>query len=101
MQTKSKNDVMVGIARHGKAFFLTTDSPLSSYGIPVLRIKTRERAFAEYGYPDGDYQPGDVVISGVSGATIVAAWARRPERKPEELKLAQLYLSQWPDGPQV
>jgi hypothetical protein len=87
---------------HGKVFYLTTESGAACHGLPVLQIKTRDRARAvTCAYPDGEYGPADITAPGVTAAAIVAAWARRPGRTPEELQAAQSYLSQWPDGPQV
>ena len=108
---------------------LTTDSPASRYGIPVLRVKK--------GLDVADYGPGDYLLFDrealqraiqrntedvpfretvifvrkvvpkmpgpfpgfIAGHELIEAWVSEPERTPEEVEAAKLFLSQWPDGP--
>jgi hypothetical protein len=81
-----------------KEFQLTTMSPQSHYGIPVLRIEGDEAPY--------DYGPADNIslLDGllvISGAELVDAWARGEDRTEEEREAARMFLSQWPDGPQL
>ena len=71
---------------------LTTNSPASHYGIPALRIETDEGP---------DLGPSEFLRNGKLAAAVVAAWATKKCRKPEELEAARRFLRQWPDGPQV
>ncbi len=78
---------------------LTTESPASRDGIPVLRVGDAD------GF--GDYGPADVIdtskLGGVSlpAAVLVQVWTLEEDRTAEERKTANRYLSQWPEGPQV
>ena len=83
---------------NGGTASLTTDSCLSRYGIPILRVEAEDI--------NGEYGPGDVLnvddTRGIlTAAQIVAGWALNPERTKEEIKAAQAFLRQWPEGPQV
>jgi hypothetical protein len=69
---------------------LTTDSPQSHYGLPILRIES-----------EGDFGPADMVDHIVTAADIVAGWASNPGRTAEEIGAARMFLRQWPDGPQI
>jgi hypothetical protein len=82
-------------ARGGEAF-LTTDSPASSYGIPVLRIDADDL--------QGDFGPSDLLgapPTAMPAAALVAHWARQPERTAAERAAAEMFLRQWPEGPPV
>ncbi len=48
-----------------------------------------------------DYGPADTLPSGDTAAMLVVSWATRPHRTHEEREAARLFLSQWPDGPQL
>ena len=75
---------------------LSTDSPMSSYGVPVLRISSADAT--------GDFGPADAIRHRqprVLAADIVAAWAHETDRTPDEIEAARLFLQQWPEGPQV
>jgi len=73
---------------------LTTEHAASSYKIPVLVIEAEDVA--------GVFGPADLIgDSGISGADVVAAWGRAPERTDHERDAARRYLQQWPDGPQI
>ncbi len=81
------------------AVTLTTDSPQSHYGIPVVRFEL---------LPDSpDCGPADLwpdslgMLDGLTCADEVFAWGRKAERTEEEISAAKLFLSQWPDGPQL
>lgn len=71
---------------------LTTESPRSSYGIPVLRVDTEDLR--------GDFGPAERIGTGAA-ADVVAGWAREPDRTPEEIEAARAFLGSWPEGPQV
>ena len=74
---------------------LTTESSLSSYGLPVYRIEDDSPT---------DYGPADVVEFGglpVPTAGMVAIWARLQDRTDEEIQAAKDFLSQNPEGLQV
>ena len=75
--------------------FLTTRSPLSSYGVPVLRVEGRP------GRPSGDFGPADLVAPGATAAKVVVEWAEMEARTEEELQAARVFLRQWPHGPQL
>ncbi|MBE0659006.1 MAG: hypothetical protein IH602_15035 [Bryobacteraceae bacterium] len=75
---------------------LTTNSPASSYGIPVLRI-TADDIEGDFGPSDLIGQPGALMPA----AAVVAAWARDSARTEPELSAAAKFLRQWPEGPQV
>ena len=61
---------------------LTTEHAASSYGAPVLILSGRA------------YGPGDSLASGESAAAYVGRWSLSPDRSPEDLALAQAFLSQ-------
>lgn len=97
-------NILVTRDAQGGEAWLTTDSPASHYGCPVLRIEADD--------VDGDFGPADMIdTSGdanrihperiVTAADVVAGWARSTERTPEEIEAARKFLSQWPDGPQI
>lgn len=48
-----------------------------------------------------DYGPADALPSGDTAAMLVVSWATRPHRTHEEREAARVFLSQWPDGPQL
>ncbi len=74
-----------------KDVFLTTESSASHYNIPVLRIESNAGP---------DLGPSDF-IGKQFAAQLVAKWAGKKCRKPEELEAARRFLRQWPEGPQV
>lgn len=84
-------NIIVATDKNGGTAALTTDSPLSHYGAPVLRIEADDI--------DGDFGPRDI-IDGRPAAYAVAGWAIQAERTPEEIEAAKKFLSQWPEGPQ-
>jgi len=82
----------------GGTAYLTTESPASHYGIPVLQITADD--------VDGDFGPSNLIGNLdepdklLTAAQIVYAWGMQPARTPEEIR-AKSFLSQWPDGPQI
>jgi hypothetical protein len=94
-------DIIITRDADGGVAYLTTASPQSHYGIPVLRIDGAKDI------PDRgiDYGPANVIAQTgnhmLTGASIVAGWAMDKKRTPREVEIARLYLSQWPDGPQI
>jgi hypothetical protein len=74
---------------------LTTDSPASSYGIPVLVLDADDIR--------GEFGPADTLPTDqpLTGADLVATWGSEPERTEEERTAAGRFLRQWPDGPQL
>lgn len=90
------NDILILRDKNGGTAILTTASPASHYGIPVLQIDADDVS--------GDFGPGDLLgeLPNIfPAANIVAAWGRAPERTNEEREIAARYLRQWPEGPQV
>ena len=79
--------------REGIEYKLTTDSPMSSYGIPVVRVENES---------PGDYGPADMLTFAglpVVASGLVALWARLAGRTPEEIEFAKSFLAQDPNGP--
>lgn len=91
---RSMDDLILPDQEGGTAR-LTTDTPASSYGIPVLVIDADDIK-AELG-------PADIVPSSppITAADIVITWDSQPDRNEEERAAADRYLRQWPDGPQL
>ena len=80
----------------GEKTSLTTESPASHYGMPVLRIEAE--------VVSGDFGPADLIgepPKAFTAAQGVAGWGSQPERTPEEQHAAKAFLGQWPDGPQI
>jgi hypothetical protein len=94
-------DIIVLKDKDGGTAVLTTASPQSHYGVPVLRIEGA-KDIPERGI---DYGPADLIaeVKGVPlrGAHIVAGWALGKGRTQAEIQIARQYLRQWPDGPQL
>lgn len=97
------NHLVLRDAQGGEAW-LTTDSPVSHYGCPVLRISAEDVL--------GDFGPADMIdTSGdperihpdriITAADVVVGWAMKPDRTPEEKAAARKFLRQWPEGPQI
>jgi hypothetical protein len=86
-------NIIIAIDKKDGMATLTTDSPLSHYGVPVLRIEADDI--------NGDFGPADILDSkkGLTAADVVAGWAIDKDRTLEERNIAQKYLSQWPDNP--
>ena len=84
---------------NGGEAVLTTESPASSYGVPVLQITADD--------VDGDFGPADLIgdpdkgIPLMTAASIVAPWGSQPERTAAERQAARQFCAQWPEGPQV
>jgi hypothetical protein len=92
-------DILVCKDSKGGTAILTTASPASHYGIPVLRIDAEDVS--------GDFGPSDLLgnldepSKMFHAAGMVAGWAGQPGRTPEEIEAARKYLAQWPEGPQL
>lgn len=90
-------DIVVCEDQTGGTAILTTDSPQSHYGCPVLRIEAEDI--------DGDFGPrdllGDPERGFVTAAEVVAGWIGRGDRNESEVEAARRFLQQWPEGPQV
>ena len=92
-------DILIMVDEKGGTAILTTNSPMSRRGIPVLRVKTED--------VDGDFGPADLIGEHKkpemirTAAGIVAEWFRTIEHTEEEIEAARLFLSQWPEGPQI
>ncbi len=93
-------NIQVTKVKNGAEICLTTDSPASRYGIPVLRITGNFTMTADFGPADLVGTPEENFTPDPA-AEIVYAWAVKPGRKREELKAARLFLRQWPEGPQL
>jgi hypothetical protein len=79
----------------GGTAVLTTDTPASHYGIPMLVIDATDVR--------GEFGPADRLHPNISltAAQVVLAWGLAPERTPTEKEAARRYLHQWPEGPQL
>jgi hypothetical protein len=91
-------NILIMKDKDGGTAYLTTESPASHYGIPVLQITAED--------VDGDFGPGELIGDLEAGplmyaADIVASWAKQPGRTEAELKAARMFLRQWPEGPQI
>ena len=89
----------VNIWKHGRvSAAFTTESPVSHYGIPVLRIK--------HPAGNGDFGPGDLLPASEdeppgTGAALVVKIHQAKPLDGEALTAAKSFLSQWPAGPQI
>ena len=96
---REMEDILITKDKKGGTAILTTGSPLSHYGVPVLRIEAED--------VDGDFGPADLIGDLdqperiITAASIVAGWAKTGERTREETEAARLFLCQWPEGPQL
>ena len=92
-------DILIIKDEKGGTAILTTWSPQSHYGCPVLRIEAED--------VDGDFGPADLIGDLdhperiMTAASIIAGWAKTGKRTKEEIETAGLFLSQWPEGPQL
>ena len=92
-------DILIMVDEKGGTAILTTNSPMSRRGIPVLRVKAED--------VDGDFGPADLIGERRrpemirTAAGIVAEWVRTINPTGKELEAARLFLSQWPEGPQI
>jgi hypothetical protein len=87
--------------------WLTTNSPMSNYGIPVFRLAQ------EFDDPDRrtDYGPTDLIMHGEAAETFgpepaaetIARWVEgQREALPDEVvDAARRFCAQWPEGPQI
>lgn len=93
------DDILIAKDEDGGTAVLTTWSPMSHYGIPVLRVTADD--------VDGDFGPADIIgdprqpESLITAASIVAGWASQPGRTDAERAAARSFLQQWPAGPQI
>jgi hypothetical protein len=81
---------------NGGKIRLTTESPGSRYGIPVIRIEAADM-------PDSpDYGPGDTIVPGLTGFDLVEGWLagevgeKHGELPPEIEAAARRFLEQLP-----
>ena len=82
--------------------FLTTDSPQSSHGLPVLRQISKRNPVPGSGWTFGPADPWLPAESDEqTAADIVMSWAREKGRTQLELEAARDFLRQWPEGPQL
>jgi hypothetical protein len=92
-------DILITKDEKGGTAILTTNSPTSHYGIPVLQITAED--------VDGDFGPANLIGDLdhperiITAASIVVGWAKTGKRTKEEIEAAGLFLSQWPEGPQI
>ena len=82
--------------------FLTTESPQSSHGLPVLRQISKRNPDPS---KDWTFGPADrwspAENDEQTAADIVMTWAREKSRTQLELEAARSFLRQWPEGPQL
>ena len=77
---------------------LTTEHPASHYNTPVLLLSNGEA----YGPSEKTYpEKFDSVFGDRRAAHSVFRFAEQRDLSDEELAFVRLYLSQWPEGPQV
>ena len=89
-------EILITKDEKGGTCHLTTYSPQSHYGIPVLRIDGEDI--------DGDFGPADIIGTApdiIYAAEVVAGWAKETGRTTEEIEAARSFLRQWPEGPQT
>ena len=88
-------DIFIAMDEKGGTAILTTDTPMSSHGIPILRINAENIK--------GDFEPGDIIGDDctTTAAEVVVGWAKSRNRTEAELKAATVFLKQWPEGPQI
>lgn len=89
-------DILIYTDKDGGTAVLTIVSPVSHYGIPVLRIEADDI--------NGDFGPSDIISltpKPYTAADVVAGWATQDGRTDDELTSARKFLAQWPDGPQL
>lgn len=88
-------DLLIYKGPFGHIATLTTESPASRYGNPVLRVVD----------PDGadwlDYGPLDVLPSGLTAAELVVMATSDGAWRCDDLVLCQRFTRNWPEGPQV
>ena len=75
--------------------WLTTESPLSSHGLPVFRA---DHDPGRYG--PTDFGPQDKLPMDITAAAVVKDWAEH-EAGVEGRDAAAAFLSQRPEGPQL
>ncbi len=84
--------ILITKDKKGGTAYLTTESPASHYGIPVLQITADDI--------DGDFGPANLIgnLPNVfPAADIIAAWLNTPGRSPEEIEAGKSFLAQWPE----
>jgi len=92
-------DILILKDEKGWTARLTTESPASHYGIPILQITADD--------VDGDFGPSDIIGTVdkpdelLTAAQIVYAWGTQRDRREEEREAARSFLRQWPEGPQI
>lgn len=82
----------------GGTAHLTTDSPASKNGIPVLRIAAADVRgdFTAKNYILNPENPTDMSLM-TPVADVIAWWLLSPGRTPEEMSAGELFLSELPD----
>lgn len=82
-------DITICEDKKGGTARLTTESPASYYGIPILRIEADD--------VNGDFGPADLLGDAnhvMLASQIVKGWAAQPGRTKAELEAARLFLHQ-------
>jgi hypothetical protein len=92
MQMSERIDILVLKDKKGGTARLTTDSPMSHYGAPVLRIEAEDI--------DGDFGPSDLLgnlpnIHTAGG--VVMGWLSQTGRTRQEIEAGRKFLMQSPD----
>ena len=89
----------VNIWKHGRvSVSLTTESSVSHYGIPVLRVK-HPAGNADCGPADSVPRSADEAPG--TAAQLLCTIHRNKPLTGDTLSAAQSFLSQWPEGPQL
>lgn len=77
---------------------LTTESPVSHYGIPVLRVLDEDDNYVDLG--PADVMPPGMEESGGSARSCSYWVAAHANAGTLDLEDARSFCRQWPDGPQ-
>ena len=87
-------DILIRRDEKGGTIILTTNSPASTQGIPILKVDTEDT--------EGEFGPSDIIGEDLlTAAEVVVGWAKEKKRIKEKIEAARLFLSQWPGGPQI
>jgi len=87
-------DILIRKDEKGGTIILTTNSPASTQGIPILKVDTEDT--------EGEFGPSDIIGEDLlTAAELIVEWAKKGKRNKEEIEAAKLFLSQWPEGPQI
>ena len=92
--------IQCGIQSSGAGIFacLTNRHHRSRAGLPVLVIWKDDRHWEVTDHPKDAV---DILPQVANAGELVAHWGLQPDRTDDEKVAAQLFLGQWPEGPQI